>query len=145
MQDQIETIAMLFVKGVIVPVVGLFLTWASTKLPALIDAHVKNKTVSGVLDRLSQLAFAVVTEVEQTVVSKLGNKADAAALLAARDQALATLKSHLGEKGLQEIEDVLGLKDQDAVIKILITFIENAVHSLAPSNPSPAPTSGGSA
>jgi hypothetical protein len=137
MQDQIETIGMLIVKGVVLPLVGLFVAWASARLPALIAAHVKNTSVAGVLERLSSLAFSVVTEVEQTVIANLGDKADKAALLAARDQALATLKSHLGEKGLQEIEDVLGLKDQDAVIKLLITFIESAVHNMGPS-PTPA-------
>jgi hypothetical protein len=136
MQDQIETVGMLIVKGVVLPLVGLFVAWASAKLPAWINAHVKNTSIAGVLARLSTLAFSVVTEVEQTVIAKLGDKADAAALLAARDQALATLQSHLGEKGLQEIEDVLDLKDRDAVIKLLITFIESAVHHL-PSSPAP--------
>ena len=130
MQDQIEVIGMLIIKGLVLPLVGLFVAWASAKLPALISAHVKNTGVAGVLARLSTLAWSVVAEVEQTVVSKLGDKADATTLAAARDQAIATLKSHLGEKGLKEIEDVLGLKDQDAVTKLLITFIESAVHGL---------------
>lgn len=130
MQDQIETIGMLIVKGVVLPLVGLFVTWASMKLPALVHAKVKNQSIAGVLERLSTLAFNVVTEVEQTVVSKLGDKADAAALTAARDQAVATLKSHLGDKGLKEIETVLGLDGQSAVDKLIITFIESAVHNL---------------
>ena len=130
MQDQIETIGMLIIKGVVLPLVGIFVTWASLKLPALINAHVKNTSAEGVLDRLATLAFSVVTEIEQTVIAKLGDKADKASLLAARDQAIATLKSHLGEKGLKEIEDVLGLKDQSAVDKMIITFIESAVHNL---------------
>lgn len=135
MQDQIETIGMLMIKGVLVPVMIAFLTWASAHVPAWIAAKVNNTRVAGVLERLSQLAFQVVQEVQQTVVSKLGDKATEAELLAARDQALATLKSHLGDKGLQEIETVLGLQDQDAVIKMLITFIESAVHSLKQTKP----------
>jgi hypothetical protein len=133
MQETIATIGMMLVKGILIPTIGLFIAWASVKLPALIGAHVKNTSVAGVLERLSTLAFSVVTEVEQTVIGKLGDKIDETTLRAARDQALATLKSHLGDKGLQEIETVLGLKDQDAVIKLLITFIESAVHNVSKS------------
>lgn len=128
MQDQVETIGMLIIKGVVIPVIGLFLAWASAHVPQWIASKVKNAKVAGVLERLSTLTFTVVQEVQQTVVSKLGDKADASSLLAARDQALATLKSHLGAKGLQELEDALGLQDQDAVIKLLISFIESQVH-----------------
>lgn len=136
---------MLLIKGVLLPLIGIFLAWASVKLPAWIGTHVKNASVAGVLERLSTLVMTVVTEVEQTVVSNLGDKADAAALLAARDQAIATVKSHLGDKGLQEIETVLGLKDQDAVIKLIISYIESAVYTLkleplpTPAVPTPAP------
>jgi hypothetical protein len=135
MQDQIATIGMMIVKGVVVPVIGLFLAWAAAHAPAWAASKTKNERISGILSRLSSLTFQVVQEVQQTVVSKLGDKATAAELAAARDQALATLKSHLGDKGLQEIETVLGLQDQDAVIKMLITFIESAVHSLGKTDP----------
>ena len=130
MQDQIETIGMLIVKGVVLPLIGLFVAWASAKLPALINARVKNESVAGVLDRLSALAFTVVTEVQQTVVSGLGDKATVDELKKARDQAIATLKTHLGEKGIKELMDVLGIKTPDAVEKLLITYIESAVHNL---------------
>jgi len=130
MQDTIETIGMLFLKGVVVPVIGLFLAWASAHFPAWLKSKTTNDRAAGILFRLSQLAMAVVQETEQTVVSKLGDKANEAALLAARDAALASLKSHLGDKGLKELEVVFGLQDQDAAIKMLITFIEQAVHTL---------------
>lgn len=130
MQDQLEVIGMLIIKGVVIPVIGLFIAWASAHVPQWMATKVKNAKVAGILERLSTLAFTVVQEVQQTVVAKLGDKADAASLLAARDQALATLKSHLGEKGLQELESALGLQDQDAVIKLLISFIESSVHTL---------------
>ena len=138
MQVTIETVGMLFIKGVIVPVIGLFLAWASAHLPAWLKSKTTNSRVAGILERLGTLAMAVVQETEQTVVSKLGDKADETALLAARDAALMSLKSHLGEKGLKELEVVFGLEDQDAVIKMLITFIEQAVHSL---KMTPAPAS----
>lgn len=137
MQDSIEIIGMLLLKGVVVPLLGFALTWASMHLPAWVKSKVTNQRAAGILERLSQLAMAVVQETEQTVVSKLGDKADDAALKNARDQALATLKSHLGDKGLKEMETVFGLENQDAVIKMLITFIEQAVHTVNMSQTAP--------
>lgn len=130
MQDQIETIGMLIVKGVVLPLVGLFVAWASMMLPAWIKAKVKNESVAGVLERLTSLAFTVVQEIQQTVVSGLGDKATVEELKAARDRAIETLKAHLGPKGLKELMTVLGLADSAAVEKLLITFIESAVHNL---------------
>ncbi len=137
MQDQIETIGMLIVKGVVLPLVGLFVAWASAKLPALISARVKNESVAGVLERLTQLTFTVVTEVQQTIVSGLGDKATSEELLKARDSALATLKAHLGAKGIKELKQVLGIETSEAFDKLLITFVESAVHNLKASK---APT-----
>jgi len=136
MQDTIETIGMLAIKGFIMPVIGLFLAWASTKLPAWITTHIKNQREAAILNKLATLSLTVVQEVDQTVVSNLGNKVTKASLSAARDQALETLKSHLGPQGLQEIEQVFGLENQDAVIKMLVSFIEQGVHSLKLSTPS---------
>ncbi len=130
MQDQIATFGMMLIKGVLAPAFLAFLTWAAAKLGAWIHSKVRNETTAGVLDRLGQLAINVVQEVEQTIVSTLPDKANKAALLAARDQALATLKSHLGEKGLRELMTVLGLKDDDAVVKLLLSYIESSVLSL---------------
>lgn len=137
MQDTIEIIGMLVLKGVVLPVIGLFLAWASAHLPAWLKSITTNSRAASILERLGTLAMAVVQETEQTVVSKLGDKADETALLAARDAALMSLKSHLGDKGLKELEVVFGLEDQDAVIKMLITFIEQAVHLLK-TRPAPA-------
>lgn len=134
MQEQIETFGMMLIKGVLAPVFLAFLTWAAAKLVAWIHSKVRNETTAGVLDRLGQLAINVVQEIEQTVVSALPDKADKAALLAARDQALATLKSHLGEKGLHELMTVLGLKDSDAVVRLLLSYIESSVLTLKMQN-----------
>lgn len=134
MQDQIEMFGMMLIKGVLAPAFVAFLTWGAAHLGAWIRSKVRNDTVAGVLDRLSQLAINVVQEVQQTVVSSLPDKADKAALLAARDQALATLKSHLGEKGLRELMIVLGLKDDDAVVRLLLSYIESSVLTLKMAN-----------
>jgi hypothetical protein len=134
MQDQIEMFGMMLIKGVIAPALAVFATWAAAQLGAWIKSKTRNDTVAGVLDRLTQLAFNVVQEVQQTVVSSLPDRANKAALLAARDQALSTLRSHLGEKGLRELMIVLGLKDDDAVIKLLLSYIESSVLTLKTAN-----------
>lgn len=134
MQDQIEMFGMMLIKGVLGPAFVVFVTYAAAHLGAWIRSKMHNEVVVGVLDRLAQLAINVVREVQQTVVSSLPDKADKAALLAARDQALETLKSHLGEKGLRELMTVLGLKDDDAVVKLLISYIESSVLSLKTQN-----------
>lgn len=130
MQDQIETIGMLLVKGVLLPIIGLAITAASLWLPSWVKSKVKNESIAGVLERLTMLAFTVVTEIQQTVVSSLGPKANAEALKAARDQAIATVKGHLGPKGVKELMNVLGIKTNDAFDKLIVTFIESAVHNL---------------
>lgn len=135
MQDQIETFGMLLIKGVIAPALTALLAWATVQLSGWVKAKVRNEKVAGVLDRLGQLAFHVVQETEQTVVSELPDKADKSALLAARNQALATLKSHLGDKGLQELVAVFGFKDDNAIVKLLISYIESAVMTMKTSNP----------
>lgn len=135
MQDQIETIGMLIVKGVVLPLVGLFVAWASMMLPAWIKSKVKNESVAGVIERLTTLAFAVVTEIQQTVVSGLGDKATVEELKKARDQAITTLKEHLGPKGIKELMVVLGLPTTEAFDKLIVTFIESAVHNLKTSQP----------
>lgn len=129
MTDMIETIGMMLLKGIVLPAFGLLVTWSSVHLSMWLASKVKNERVRGILTRLEDLTFTVVKEMQQTVVDKLGDKADAAMLAAARDQAIAVLKSHLGPQGLQEMEKVLGLENQDAVIKLIISYIESAVHS----------------
>ncbi len=139
MQD-IDTIGLLFLKGVVIPALGVVALWAAARVPGWIATHVSNKRIAGVIDRLAQLAFTVVQEVQQTVVSKLKASGDAAApeqLAAARDQAIATLKSHLGAKGLLEIKQAMQLTDDTAVEKLITSFIESAVLMLKQQEPKP--------
>jgi len=134
MQEQVELFGMLLIKGVIAPAFAAFATWATVQLGTWIKSKVHNDAVAGALDRLNQLAFHVVQEVQQTVVSALPNKADKAALVAARDQAITTLRSHLGSKGVAELMTVLGLKDDNALTKLLVSHVESAVMSMKQAN-----------
>lgn len=136
MQDQIETFGMLLIKGVIAPALAALLAWMSVQVSLWIKNRVHNERIASVLDRLSQLAFTVVQEIQQTVVSNLSDKANKTALAAARDQAIATLKSHLGDKGLQELMTALGLKDDAAVTRLLVSYVESSVKSMKDSGTS---------
>lgn len=130
MQEQIETFGMLIIKGIIAPVLLTLLVWATARVPAWIKTMVTNQRAAGVLERLAQLAFHVVQEVEQTVVSQLGDKADKESLRAARDQAVATLRGHLGPRGVEELQKVFGLERHSDVDEMLVTYIESNVHDL---------------
>lgn len=138
MQEHLETVGILVLKGVVLPIIGLLVTWASLKLPEWVKAKVKNESVEGVLMRLTTLAFTVVQEVQQTFVSNLTSPTPEQ-LKEARDKALAALKTYLGPKGLEELKKVLGLDGDTAVERLLITFIESAVHNLK-TGPQPQPT-----
>lgn len=129
MQEQVETVGILIIKGVVLPVVGLIIMWASLRLPAWVKAKVQNESVAGVLERLMTLAFTVVQEVQQTFVSNL-NEPTTEQLTIARDKAIASLKAYLGPKGIEELKKVLGLDGDTAVERLIITFIESAVHNL---------------
>lgn len=128
MQAQMNDVIMTLVKtlGALLGIAG---TWLLLRLQAYIAAHTKNARVSGVLSRLSTTAASIVQEVEQTFISTL-TEPTADDLKKAKDQAMATLRSHLGPKGLQEVETVLGLDGSNAVERVLNTAIESAVHDL---------------
>lgn len=134
MPVEIDTIGILIIKGVVLPVVGLVIAWASLKLPEWVKAKVKNETVEGVFLRLTTLAFTVVQEVQQTFVSTLVDPTPEQ-LKEARDKAIDTIKSHLGPKGLAEIKNALKLSDDSAVEKLITSFIESAVRSLKQQEP----------
>lgn len=126
----LEWFGVLLLKGLILPALGLVMLYASLRLPAWIKSKVTNQQIAGIIDRVAQLAFVVVQEIQQTVVASLKaneTKPSEEQLLAARDKAIATLKSHLGSKGLIEIKDALKLTDDTAVEKLLTSFIESAV------------------
>lgn len=126
----LEWFGVLLLKGLVLPGVGLVVLYLSLRLPGWIAGLVNNKRIAAILDRIAQLAFTVVQEIQQTVIASLKageEKPNAEQLAAARDAALATLKSHLGSKGLIEIREALKLTDDTAVEKLLTSFIESAV------------------
>lgn len=153
MQAQLNDFMMTVFKALL-PLLAVGGAWLLARMQSYIAAHTQNTKISGILSRLTSTAAAVVQEVEQTFVSTLQNPT-ADDLKAAKDKAMAALRSHLGPKGLDEIETVLALDGTTAVDRLLNTTIESAVHDLKMTQasvaastpvtvvPSPVPAPGG--
>jgi hypothetical protein len=110
------------------PVLVALMALATKKLHTWIDSKIKNEQVRGILDRLDDTAMTVVQEVEQTVVSKLDPSQPLGTnAVNAKNAAIASLKTHLGQKGLDEAKQVLGIGDSD-LEKVIVSFIEAKVH-----------------
>lgn len=105
------------------------------KVHAWLALKLKASRYEGVVSRLTELVFRVVTELNQTVVDQLKkdgrwNKEEAAKV---KKLALEKLKSYLGAAGLQEIMNVLfGSSTVGNVIQLetlLSTYIESQVQT----------------
>ena len=127
MKEQLGSLGIMALK-VLAPIFLALLGLLAAKLHDYIVAKVKNEKLQGLLSRLEQAALTAVTEVEQAVVSKLdpniplGENAKVA-----KDAALASLKTHMGPTGLNELKAILGVDDK-AVDQILSSHIESKVH-----------------
>lgn len=119
---------------VLSPVLMAALTWVAAKVAQLISAKVKNEWVRGVIARLDDAVLNAVREVEQSVVDEIkaaraDGKLTAAERARVKAQAIDSIRSHLGLKGLGELARVLGLED-GCLDKLLSTRVEAAVHDL---------------
>lgn len=116
------------------PLLLALLGWTAARLGQFIAARVNNEYLRGVLLRLDDAVFAAVRELQQTVVDDLKSasadgrlsQADKARL---KQDALLTIRSHLGDRGLAELARVLGL-DTGEINKLISTKVEAAVHDL---------------
>jgi hypothetical protein len=107
--------------------VGLLLLTAARNW---IAAHAKNAMVAGILDRLTDAVAVVVREAEQTLVAELksgGKTMTGVTALAVRDHVVENLKSHLGPKGLKELEKVFDPAELD---KVLVARVEAEVNDI---------------
>lgn len=130
------------------PIVPVAISWLSVRAAQLIKTRVKNEYLAGMLARLDDAVTHAVGEVDQTVVQSLKAASSTGTLTAedantARNAALASVKSHLGPKGVAELIKVLGIEPSE-LEKVLTTRIEAAVNDLntAKSTPPPAGTAG---
>jgi hypothetical protein len=87
-----------------------------------ISAHTTNTKVQGVETRLVNLVSTVVAEANQTLVQGLkdSKEFDSTAGKEIMAKVLATLQSHLGEKGLKEAKDVLRPDDWTQMLTSMI-------------------------
>jgi hypothetical protein len=121
------------------PILLAALTWAAAKLAQLIRAKVQNEYLKGVLVRLDDAVFTAVKDIEQSVVEQI-KEASADGKITddekkrIKEKALASVKSHLGTKGLAEVARILGL-DGGALDGLLSSKVEAAVHDLRRSTP----------
>lgn len=132
---------------VLSPVLMAALTWVAAKVAQLISAKVKNEWVRGVLARLDDAVLNAVREVEQSVVAEIkaaraDGKLTADERARVKAQAIESIRSHLGVKGLGELGRVLGLED-GCLEKLLSTRVEAAVHDLRRSGMNGVPNGNG--
>ena len=92
-----------------------------------LKVHTKIVRIQGIEQRLGDLALTVVQEIEQVVVSKLPEHPTALDYQHAKQAALASLKLHLGPKGIDEIKNVMGW-DEPSLEHVLESYIESRVH-----------------
>ena len=116
------------------PVLLAALTWAAAKLAQLIRAKVKSEYLRGALVRLDDAVFTAVKDLQQSVVEEIkaasaDGKITDEEKKRIKEKALASVKSHLGTKGLSELATVLGLEG-GAIEGFLSSKVEAAVHDL---------------
>jgi hypothetical protein len=105
------------ILDLLTPVLLAVFGWLSWRAAGWINAYTKNAKLKGILLRLDDAVFTAVSALEQTVVVAAKTaasdgqltKSDGAAVKAA---ALAEIKSHLGQKGIAELQAILGVKPE---------------------------------
>jgi len=113
------------------PVLVILGGWIAVKVKALLDAKITNTTLNGVLSRLASTVETAVSSVYQQFVEpiKAGGTLTDDQKAQAKAMALAEIKSHLGTKGLQELEYILGWSSEQ-VQSNLGSHVESAVAKL---------------
>jgi hypothetical protein len=122
------------VLEILSPILLAALTWASAKLAQLIRAKVRSEYLSQVLIRLDEAIFTSVKAVQQSVVDEI-KAASADGKITddekkrIKEKAIATVKAHLGTKGVADVVKILGLEG-GALDGLLSSKVEAAVHDL---------------
>jgi len=121
------------------PLLMAALGWVATRLAQLINARIRSEETRGVLLRVEQVVFGAVREVQQTLVDDIKAQSPDGRLRAfdrtrVKEVALATVRSELGPRGLDELSRVLGTAPE-AIDQVLSTRIEAAVHEMRRGSP----------
>ena len=134
------TLLSLFVQYVVPPLFAIVMAgaaWALWKLSQFLNSKAGESKLAAVAARISHLAEGVVADLEATLKPELVEATKDGVLTKAeitrlREVALARLKQLAGERGLAELQLVLGLVPTQ-VDSYLTGVIEKAVDRLPPS------------
>lgn len=121
------------VSQAVLPIFLAGLAWLSAKIATWINAKVSNERIAGILARLDDAAFSIVRELMQTTVDAAkasGGKLPAEVATAAKDAAVAKLRSYLGKDGIAMLMRVLGFVEEAQATAFLATKIEATVHAV---------------
>ncbi len=121
MKEQLAAIGMTALKALL-PIFAAALTLLIKEGAALLKAHTKNTKTQGMIDRLDGLLETTVQETVHTSLAVLPDNPTVDDLTKARSAALASLKTHLGAKGIDELKTVLGWDDA-SIDQILSSYI----------------------
>lgn len=118
------------------PVFLAVLSWVGVMAAKWIQTKVKNEQFSGIIRRLNDAAITVVRDLNQTVVEDLkeassDGKLTAEERLRIKTEALKSLKSYLGVKGLKMLSSILGLTPGEEIDLFLTSKIESKVNEEA--------------
>jgi hypothetical protein len=124
---------------ILTPIVTALLGWISYRLAAWIKAKTKNEKLSGVMLRFGDAISTLVKEAEQTIVSEMkrakspdspdGAKLSPEEAAGVRLAVVAKFRKLWGEKGIKEIETVLGV-ERESIMPFIESKLEEAVHEL---------------
>jgi hypothetical protein len=117
--------------------------WALAQLAKKLGAQAAHSKAAAIAARLTHLAETIVADLEATLKPELAKatadgKLDKAEILRLRDVALQRLKALAGERGLLELQGILGIAAPQ-VDGYLQGILERAVDQL-PSKPAPVPS-----
>lgn len=123
------------ILAALAPLLLAVIAYGAKKLADLINAKVQSEALRNILVRTDTVVFTAVKELAQTTVDAARNatvngKVPSEVAAAAKDAALAKVKSYLGQPGLDALMQILGLKDAPTVDAYLSSKIEAAVRDV---------------
>jgi hypothetical protein len=119
-------------NDVVLPLSLAMMAWAAASASSWLRARVKNERARGALERAVHVVDVAVRSTQQVLVDRLkaaatdGTLTEEDAKRALR-AALESAKSHLGEKGIAELREVIGTTNDTNVVAYLESLIEARV------------------
>ena len=129
-QAALQTVVLAVVSLLGTLLAGL-IGWAGASARKWLASKAHGEAFACATTKLEKLTQNAVQEVEQTLVRQLkaDEKWDAGTAKEARDTAVEIVKKHLGEKGMVELKDCMGVA-VDTVEGMIRTHVEKHVYSM---------------